>query len=80
MYCLKFTLKGPEYTRNIYFFIILLQIFSNIKKLRDCFFALNNSRELRIIVISSVSEICLWLEFIESCEETGEAFDEAFDF
>ena len=30
---------------------------------------LDNFRELRIIV--PASEICLWLAFIDSCEETG---------
>ena len=54
MYYLKFTFKGSEYVRNIVFLMILLQIFSNIKKLSDCFFhKLNNFRALRTIVISS---------------------------
>ena len=30
MYYLKFTFKGPEYTRNIVFLMIFLQIFLNI--------------------------------------------------
>ena len=39
IYYLKFTFKGPEYTRNIVFLMILLQVFSRIKKLSHCFFA-----------------------------------------
>ena len=63
MYYLKFTFKGPEYTRNIVFLMILLQIFSNIKKLCDCFFS-------NWIILESM-EFCLWLAIIKSYEEKG---------
>ena len=39
MYYLKFTFKGPDYSRKIVFFMILLQIFSKNKKFSDCFFS-----------------------------------------
>ena len=53
MYYLKFTFKGPEYTRNIVFLMILLQIFSNIKKLWLLFLKLNNFRKHGILSLVS---------------------------
>ena len=48
--------------------MILLQIFSKNKKFSDCFFS--NWINLGALEVP-VTEICLKLEFIESCEETG---------
>ena len=43
--------KGPQYTRNIVFFMIRLQIFRNIKKV-ILFLKMNNFKKLRIKVVS----------------------------